>query len=347
MFGWFSEAPTLASRWKRRATSSALSACSRLMATSRSRRQSLARNTVAIPPAPRRFCIRYRSAINSPVIPTGMRGLSPLPEWGKRGCAGLALELQLLAGLALVASGVGAARGGLERDLLHTLELLALELDGHLGRALLERLGLASAPRLLALQSDLELAGLVGLDLELQLGPELLRAQRQRELRLQLVGRRKRDDGRRDVADRDGHLRRCEPGPHGVGEGDVEGLAVIALGVGRDRHGDALGACVAGRPAQRAGGRGEVGAGGGRPGLRRIVDARCLREGPAAADDDRRGGPLRHGRARPRGLEQRVRRGETLEQRRAGANGADERGRAGREIDRVERGHGPGLDVRE
>src|SRR3954453_24238733 len=144
MFGWFSEAPTLASRWKRRATSSALSACSRLMATSRSRRQSLARNTVAIPPAPRRFCIRYRSAINSPVIPTGMRGLSPLPEWGKRGCAGLALELQLLAGLALVASGVGAGRGGAQGDLSHTLELAALELHLQRGGADLQAPRLAS-----------------------------------------------------------------------------------------------------------------------------------------------------------------------------------------------------------
>src|SRR4051794_38548252 len=80
MFGWFSDAPTLASRWKRTPTSSALSAWSRLMATSRSRRQSFARKTVAMPPAPRRFCIRYRSATNSPVVPTGIPRYSPV--WG-------------------------------------------------------------------------------------------------------------------------------------------------------------------------------------------------------------------------------------------------------------------------
>src|SRR5919199_3793102 len=76
-FGWFSDAPSFASRWKRRPTSSGLSACRRLTATSRSRRSSRARKTVAIPPDPSLFCTRYRPAINSPVIPTGICRFSP------------------------------------------------------------------------------------------------------------------------------------------------------------------------------------------------------------------------------------------------------------------------------
>src|SRR3954452_20006837 len=62
MFGWFSDAPSLASRSKRRPASSGLSACSRLIATLRPSCSSSARTTTAMPPAPRRPRTRYRSA---------------------------------------------------------------------------------------------------------------------------------------------------------------------------------------------------------------------------------------------------------------------------------------------